>query len=231
MAKIELKLTADQFGALDESLKQFYTATQDGGYELEGIGGLQRALSTERKTKSELEAEIAELKKFKTDTEAANSAAEDRKLAEAGEFDKWKEKLIADRDTQIAEVAKKYDLAMGAMKQERLRNELTALGVLPDRADFALGALINNIDLEPTDSGFALKVKNGLGEANDFEKLVEGLKAKSPFLFKADVAAGSGASGSNGNGGNAKTLTRAAFDALAPTARMAHIKSGGAVTD
>jgi hypothetical protein len=41
MAKLDIRLTQEQHAALEESLKQYYVATEDGkGFELEGIGSI-----------------------------------------------------------------------------------------------------------------------------------------------------------------------------------------------
>ena len=50
-------------------------------------------------------------------------------------------------------------------------------------------------------------------------------------ILKSSGASGSGARGSGGAAGGGKAMVRSAFEQLDPAARMAFVKSGGAVTD
>jgi hypothetical protein len=71
------------------------------------------------------------------------------------------------------------------------------------------------------------------GELADFDEALETLVEQYPYrdhILKGSGATGGGASG-NGGGAGSKSITRAAFDAMAPAARAEHVRGGGAVTD
>ena len=105
-----------------------------------------------------------------------------------------------------AATAKEQSL-LANLKRERLQNFLVEKGVLADRAAYALVDIGEQIELASDDSGFSLRLKGGIGDAKELEAAVEGLKAKSPFLFAADGASGSGASGSDNSVGNTADLS------------------------
>ena len=70
------------------------------------------------------------------------------------------------------------------------------------------------------------------GEKAAFDEALSVLVGGYPHrdsLLKASMKSGGGAAG--GASGTGKTMSRAAFDALPPESRMAHTRSGGAVTD
>lgn len=216
MAKLDITLTKEKFDSLDDTLKTFYVATQDGGYELEGIGSIQRALAEEKAkkaTKPELITELEELKKFKADHEAAATEAANKDLEAKGKYEEAlaaKEKAWQDR---IDAVSGEKDGLFADVKRERLTNELVKRGVLPDRAAYLVGELDPIVELTKGDAGYELKKKGGIGDATEFDSLINAAKEKTPFFFAAEGASGSGASGSgNGNGGG-KSITRAMYDA------------------
>lgn len=105
--------------------------------------------------------------------------------------------------------------------------------MLADRAAYAFVDIGEQIELASDDSGFSLKLKGGIGDAKELETVVEGLKAKSPFLFASDATAGSGASGSGTGGGTstAKTMPKAQWDALDVKSQAAFIREGGKPVD
>ena len=226
-------ITKAEFDALPESLKGKFTA--DGNnYSLveEDVEGLKKSKAEILAEKKAMADKLAALEKFKSEYEAGQTAAEDEKLKQAGEFEELKKRILAKHDEEKAGYEKRIAELLGNVKRERLTNELIAKGVLPDRAKYALADIENQIDLEAGENGFALKVKNGIGDANEFEKLVEGFKAQSPFLFAAEQAAGSGASGNGGNGvGTPKTASKQQVKAMSPETKREFYLNGGEVTD
>jgi len=209
MAKLEIYLTAEKFGELEEGLKQFYALNQEGKYELEGIGSIERALEAERvkkTTKPELVAELEELKKFKADHEVSQQKAAQADLEAKGKYEEAiaaKEKAWNERfETEKTE----KDSLFADIKRERLTNELIKRGVLPDRAAYLVGELEPEMELAKNEGGkYDLKKKGGIGDAAEFDSVIEAAKQKTPFFFAANGASGSGASGSNGNGGGVDT--------------------------
>ena len=227
---IMTKITKAEFDVLPESLKAEFAAVGD-EYELSkpDIDGLKQSKDAILKEKKELQARLAELEKFKSDIDQRKSADEDEKLRAAGEFakieDRYKAK-IAELETGFS--AKESQL-LNNFKTERLKNELTARGVLADRARYALADVADKVDLISGETGFQLKVKDGLGDPKEFDALIESLKTQSPFFFTATGAAGSGASGGgNGNGvANTKQMKREDFFAMSPKAQSEFSLGGG----
>jgi hypothetical protein len=122
---------------------------------------------------------------------------------------------------------------MNNFKTERLKNELTARGVLADRAKYALADVADRVELISGETGFQLKVKDGLGDPKELDALINGMKESSPFFFTANGSAGSGASGGgNGNGvTNAKQMKRDAFFAMSPAEQSAFSLNGGSLIE
>ena len=234
MAKLEISLSKEKFDALDESLKSYYVATQDGGFELEGVGSIQRALEAEKKSKEAAvnaaveKAKAEALKPYEgVDIDAAKAAieaaakAEEDKQKKAGDFEGLKAQLeeryskeIAKREEAIKAATDEKNSILANLKREKLANVLTEKGVLADRVKYLVGELDNDIELVSDDNGFSLKKIGGIGDATEFDLIIDGVKEKSPFFFASSSASGSGASGSSSNGnGNGKTITRAQYEA------------------
>lgn len=231
MAKLDITLSKEQHAALDESLKGFYVATQDGGFELEGIGSIQRALADEKAkkaTKPELVQELEELKKFKSDHEADQQKAAQADLEAKGKYDEaiaakekaWNERLEAKERDQAK--------LLENLKRESLKNFLTdpKIGVLPDRvkAVIAEGDLDNILDFEFGDSGPTFKKKGGIGDEPELAAIFADLKEKAAWGFAASSASGSGASGSNGDGGGSSAQKWAG---LPRSEKVAAIRAAG----
>lgn len=227
-----IQITKEDFDKLPDSLKSKFIADGD-GYTLveEDVEGLKKSKATILEEKKALAAELAALKKFKDEYEARNAEAETEAMKKAGQFEELEKKLRAALEQKDADYKAREEKLLSAIKRERLTNELTARGVLADRAKYALADIENEIDLEAGDNGFALKVRNGIGDANEFDTLIEGMKAKSPFFFAANGASGSGASGSGGAGAGSKTISREAFEQMPIIERGPWLASGGKVTE
>lgn len=72
------------------------------------------------------------------------------------------------------------------------------------------------------------------GNHADFEEALSvmvGQYANKDSILKGTGASGGGATGGGGGGGGGKSMTRTAFDAASPAAKMEFAKSGGTVTD
>lgn len=211
MAKLEIRLTPEQHTALDDSLKQYYVATEDKtGFELEGIGSIQRALAEEKArkaTKPELAEELARLQAYEAEQKRKEAEAEEERTRAAGETDKWKEQYDARHKAELEKLGAQLSQRDANLKRERLTNVLTEKGVLPDRAKYLVHELDSQVELVSDDNGFSLKKKGGIGDVAEFEAMIENVKTTSPFFFAATGASGSGASGSQGNGSNGKSDT------------------------
>ena len=235
MAKLEITVSAERFGELPEELKTYYTQNQDGAFELEGVGSIQRALEAEKAkkaTKPELLDEIEKLRQFKADHEAKLNEADEEQKRKAGDFEAL-EKKLRDRIAEVETSAQAEKSGMlNNLKTERLKNLLVEKGVLPDRAEYALTTLNDRFELQNSETGFSLKIKDGIGDPKEIDAAIDGLKAKAGFLFAATGTSGSGASGSNGNGGTfAKTMPKSQWDGLSVKDQAAFIKDGGRPVD
>lgn len=237
---LKTKLSKADYEKLSDELKKEYVADGD-SYKLdadyEDVTGLKNKAA-------ELLAEQKRLKDAMKafeglDPEAARKAletatqAEDEKLKAAGEFETLKKKLEERHSSELATATAERERLLTNLKRERLQNFLVEKGVLADRAAYAFVDIGEQIELASDNSGFSLKLKGGIGDAKELETVIEGLKAKSPFLFSADGASGSGASGS-GNGGGQSTAqkwTRSQWDSADANARIEFSQKGGQVTD
>lgn len=254
MAKLEFKLSKEQHEALDESLKQFYVATQDGGFELEGVGSIQRALEAEKAAKTKAIADAVEkakadvLKPYEgLDVEAAKAAidaakqAEEDKHKKAGDFDSLKKQLedrhtleLEKKETEKKALADEKDKILSNLKLEKLANVLTEKGVLPERVEFLRDKLEKEMELVLDDQGFSLKKIGGVGDTKEFETMIEDLRSspKTDYFFKSTNASGSGASGSQNNGGGqSQTWKREQWETASDSERIAFTAANGKVTD
>lgn len=209
------KITKAEFETLPESLKGKFKAEGDEFVMDEpDVSGL-------KKNKDDLLKELKELKdkygdldplKAKEALDAAK-AAEDEKLKAAGDFEKLKEQLLERHKTELAKITGEKDSLFADVHKERLTNELIKRGVMADRAAYLVSDLVSGTELVKDDSGkYALRKKGGIGDATEFDLMIQEAKTAKPFFFESKAASGSGASGSQ-NSGNANTITRAQFDA------------------
>lgn len=227
------KISAAEYEALPESLKSEFIADGDGfGLKREDVEGLKQSKEQILAEKKRLAAEFEAAKKRLEEIDKKTAEGEEEKLKAAGEFKALEEKLRAKlAETESAAQQAQAEL-LATIKRERLHNELTQRGVLPDRVKYALTELDSRIDIERSEAGFAIKVKDGIGDAKEFDQAVEQLKQKAPFLFGATTTAGSGASGSGQKQDNgAKTWTRAQWDAATPMERVEFSKGNGKLSD
>jgi DNA uptake protein ComE-like DNA-binding protein len=229
------KLSKAEFETLPDALKAKFKAEGDDAYVLieEDVEGL-------KKNKAELLKELKELRERfgDLDPDAARkamelaAAAEDEKLRAAGEFDKLKSQLEERHKAEVEKARNDLNGLLASLKRERLTNVLTEKGVLPDRAKYLVHELDKEVELVNDANGFQLRKVGGIGDAVEFDAMIENVKQTSPFFFAATTASGSGASGSSNNGqSNAKAMVRTAFDGLDPNAKQAFIREGGTVTD
>lgn len=144
-----------------------------------------------------------------------------------------KEEALKEKEGHI------YKLEVGNRfaTSEYLR-EKTILGETPDIAEafFSKNFKVENgkvIALDPAGNQIYSRVKPG--EPADFDEAISILVESHPrrdHILKGTGQSGSGTttSGKSTTQG-AKTITRAQFDALDPSARSAHVSGGGTVTD
>ena len=231
MAKLDITLSKEAFDKLGEELKGFYVPTEDQkGYELEGIGSIQRALAKEKAAKTptpELLSEVEQLRKFKTDQGAAAAKAAEKDLEAQGKYEEAlaiKEKAWQERiDKEAADKAQ----LLTRLHNEAAKSELIKRGGIPERVDYLAAEIVSQTEFELGEAGAVLRKKGGIGDAAELEAMFGEAKNAKPFFFAADGASGSGASGSDGTGGGGKTMPHAQWKALSPKDQAAFISSGG----
>ena len=230
------KITKAEFETLPDSLKSKFKAEGE-DYILdepsEDLEGLKRSKAEILAEKKRIQEENEALKKFKAEHEAELAKAQEADLEAKGKYAEaiaTKEKAWNDRFD--AEKAEKESL-FADIKRERLTNEIVKRGGLPDRAHYLVNELDGETELFKDESGkHSLRKKGGIGDAAEFDSVIEAARQRSPFIFAANGASGSGASGSNGNsGGTAKTWNRSQWDAASDMDRTAFSQAGGQVRD
>lgn len=168
-----------------------------------------------------------------------------KKLVDAGEIEKVKGEISKAYQSQLDEVT-----AKAKTLEEQLYGE--KIGGAFSRSKLIAEKLAIPADMVQARFGQQFKVEDGKtvaydahgnkiysrarpGELADFDEALESLIEQYPHrdhILKSSGASGGGAQGGgNGGGAGKKTLTRSQFDALSPADKMAHVKTGGAVTD
>lgn len=212
-----------------------------------------RARNAEAKQHRE-RAEAAEsaLKAFEgiDDADAARKALatvqnlDHKKLVDAGEVERlkgeinktWQEKLDAEsKRAQQLEQQLHNEIVGGSFARSKFIAEKLAIPADLVQASFGARFKVEDGKLRAFDAnGNAIVSRKNPGEPADFEEAIEALVDAYPHkdsILKADNKAGSGAPGNGGGGGGSKSISRAAFDALDPAGRIAHVQGGGTVTD
>ena len=224
-----LKLIVDSLDGLDDGTKALY-AEKDGKYRLdvEGIedtSGLKSALEKERTARRELE------KRAKAALSEDDMEEYARLKAEA---DKGK-----DKDEILKGMRSRHEKELELAKQEASRVkaqlektvlESTATQLLAKNGgnvSLLLPHIMGQIKAEEVDGMLSVVPAS----AATIDDVVKGLKTTVPAAFADSGHSGSGASGGHAGAGGKKTMTRAQFDALTPSARNEHIKAGGGLTD
>lgn len=168
-----------------------------------------------------------------------------KKLVDAGEVEKVKAEAIKAVEEKYAPIVKEAEGLKGALYAEKIGGAFSRSKLIAEK--FVIPA-----DLVQARFGQAFKIEDGKtvaydqagnkifsrsrpGELADFEEALETIVDQYPYkeqILKGSGASGGGASGGGNSGaGGKKSLTRAQFDSLSTSDRMAHAKAGGTVTD
>lgn len=122
-------------------------------------------------------------------------------MRKRGEYEKLLEREKTARQQEIEAERQRRTLLESKLKEEKLAMALVESGVLPDRVGYLVKELSERVDLAIGDDGIALRTRGGIGDAAEFNALVEDVRHRSPFFFAANIVGGTGGSGSTG--GNA----------------------------
>lgn len=223
MAKLKARINKEEYDALGDVLREFYTANGD-EYTLEADGvedvtGLKSALENERKEKRDAKNALKQFEGLNPEDARkaleATQKLEEKKLIDKQQFDEVLKKYKAEYDAEIEKERSKNTQLLSNLKREKLTNMLIEKGVLPDRAKFALVELDSQVELLSDEQGIHLQKTGGIGDAKEIDEMVTGLKEKSAFLFAPTNASGSGATPSERTTGYQNTAN------LTPRERIA----------
>lgn len=127
-------------------------------------------------------------------------AMEEEQMQKRGEYEKLLERTKQTFEEKVETERQQRSRLEAKLKEEKLAMALVENGVLPDRVGYLVKELSEQVELELGENGIALKRRGGIGDASEFNALVEDVRAKSPFFFAANIVSGTGGSGSNGSG-------------------------------
>lgn len=251
---MKLKLDADGKPVFKDGLPVF---VNDDGSELaidvKALHASVARLNSEAKTHRE-RAEAAEgnLAKFVgiEDVEAAKKALnivknlDDKKLVDAGKVDEIKNALNKEWEAKLKEATEAREKLNAQLIEEKIGGAFARSTYIGEKlavpADMVRATFGSHFAIE--DNKIVAKGRDGNrvfsranpGEHADFEEalgiLVEAYPHRDSIL-KSAMKPGAGGSGGGGQGGGAKSISRKEFSALPPDGQMAHMKSGGSVTD
>lgn len=125
---------------------------------------------------------------------------EEEQMQKRGEYEKLLERTKQNFEEKVESERQQRARLEAKLKEEKLGMALVENGVLPDRVGYLVKELSEQVELELGENGIALKRRGGIGDASEFNALVEDVRAKSPFFFAANIVSGTGGSGSNGSG-------------------------------
>jgi DNA gyrase/topoisomerase IV subunit A len=249
MPKFKLKTTIEKtdLEGVPEAYRAMYAEGEDGKLhlgeiEIDDAAEIRSALENERRerkaAKDALEAlkdvDPKEYKRLKDE----ESKRETKRLQEKGEYEELLKKEQADRAAERQALEAERDKYRGENRSLKLTEKVKASalknGVFQDDIDDVLTITSGRFDLDDDEN---IVVKDPDGKANPAltpDKFFgEVFKQQKPKFYQASSGGGSGApaGGGQGGGGGAKTMQRAAFDALSPQDKSAFIKDGGAPVD
>jgi hypothetical protein len=208
------------------------------------VGTISRLNGEAKGHRERAEAAEEKLKGFEgiDDPEKARKALEtianldSGKLKDAAEIERVKNEAKAAFDEQLKATVKKYEPVV--QERDSLRNQLHQehIGNAFGKSKFIVEKLAVPVDLAQAKFGGNFSIKDGKivakdgsgnpiyskarpGEIAEFDEALEILVDSYPYrdnILKGTGASGGGASGSNTGAGGKRTVTRAAFDQMAP---------------
>lgn len=199
-----LALTVEKLDGLDPAVAALYSE-KDGKFflEVEGqedVSGLKSALEAERKARKDFEKKYGALKDVDPEEYARLKAEaadrETKKLTEAGEFDKLREKWAKEQADKDAEwqrkIAEKDALLATHVKDSQVRNAALKAGVIPEDIEDVMTITARFFKL--ADDG-ALQVLDDRGEVTPKtvdEFFAKDFKERKPKFYAASGQTGGG---------------------------------------
>lgn len=209
---MSLALSLEKLDGLDAAVAALYTE-RDGKFfldvdGLEDTAGLKSALEAERKARKDFErkygalkdVDLAEYTRLKTEAEEREA----KKLTEAGEFDKLREKWQKDLEAKEREwqekLAAKDVLLARHVKDSQIRNAALKAGVIPEDIEDVMTITARYFKM--ADDG-ALQVLDDKGEVTPKtvdEFFTKDFKERKPKFYSPTGSSGSGATPPGGGG-------------------------------
>lgn len=171
---------------------------------------------------------------------------DDKKLVDAGEVERVKAEAIKAVEEKYKPVIDERDRLVGDLRKEKIggsfaRSKFVSenLTIPPDFVEARFGShfeLENGKVVAKFANGEKIYSRARPGELADFDEALSelvGQYSQKDQILKGSSGSGGGAGGGQGggNGGGKNSINRAAFDALDPSAKAAHISKGGVITD
>jgi hypothetical protein len=222
---LKYKISADEFGELDEAIQSFYTEQDDdyvlaaeGLPEAEDTSGLKSALQKERENarKAAREKKALEDKFGNIDLEEINQLkeekeqAETRKLEEKGEFEKIKDQMREQHAKEIAAKDKEIDRLTGEIRHQKVESTATqALADAGGNVELLKPHLLSRLKLNTDDFSVLVLEDDGKtpkvdasGNPVNIDALVSEMRDSDTFAsgFKATSQSGSGSEPTEGGG-------------------------------
>jgi hypothetical protein len=227
---LEESYSAEQFQSVPENQRDWYR--QDGDkYVLDVVPRKINSGTLEAKRKAEQEAENLRKKYGDLDPDAAKKAieaqkaAEQKKLQEAGEFDKLLGQTKAEKDAEIAKLKAEYDAKIAALdgtlatklRDEELLRAAIASGV---KSEFHDDVLLHGKE--------AFEVKDGklVAKGHTHETVEKWLKDKLSKK-KGWLGESTGGGTAKGNGGSGVALSGKPRSQMTDSEKIAFIKLHG----
>jgi hypothetical protein len=245
-----LPLTVDSLDSVPEAVRGNYVQAGDKfRLDLEGYEdpvALKKALDVERSTARTATAQAkkwAELGKTPDEIHAlldAQRKAEEEKALKGGEFDKLRQQMLQAHQGELSKKDERIGSLTKSLERRLVDADATAaIAALKGVPALLLPHVQAAVKVIEENGEFVARVidkagnprVNGKGEFLSIADLVGEMRQSDVFgrAFEATGTTGSGAASSSSSG-TGKTISQAAFDALGPKDRAAHMKAGYRVT-
>lgn len=234
LAKVDIEDTGSLKSALEKEREAVKAARKEGKSALEALAAKYKDIDPEKYKAIMAQFEDAEeAEMLKQGAAGIKAIIEKRTEKLRADFEKERKKLIEEKDGAL-QVATTF---MERVLDNHVRESATKAGVHPGAVDdvllrarsmFSLDDDANPVQYQENSEDIVLG-KDGKTPFNPSEWL-EDMKEKAPHWFPAN-ASGGGAGGDRGANKGAKTMKRAAFDALDPLAKATAVRDKTVVID
>lgn len=244
-----LKLEVEKLEDVEEAQRPLYVEKEGGGgFQLavegmENIGALKRSTEHERAEHGKTKAELKKIKDAQAAIDEKARKAADEAALKSGDLEAYRKSAEKQRADDLAAKDAEYQPKLlkldGTVRRllvsdvaTRVASELAIKG-----SEGPLAKLISDrLAVEERDGEHVTVVRGLDGKpsaltVDDLKKEILSDKALAPLLA-AGKGSGGGAGGAKGGGAaGAKSVSRLAFDAMAPAEKQAFVRAKGTVTD